>query len=352
MTRHLSAPDLQGSYVVAADWLEVLALARPERFSTDADITQPAGILEDRAAPLAAEDDEEEDPDILDPASERGLNAVFDEIAHRERALGANYPFEVVSTPRSIRLAPKPRPRSRLERAGRAIYISCLMMSAVKSGLLDAKGAKLRGDPHIGNLFQICATIAAAGYLAGDAYWFGHPRPDRTTLLTAVERVVEYLESGEARGAAPVGETRYAKDCGVDVVAWRSHHDGFPAKTVMYAQCAAGTNWEGKPVSGKVKRLNTYCSLSPTDHWLPALICPFPLYMEKENAHALWTSAAKAGFYRQIEAEMGVILDRLRVVRWAVEAMRQLQPGTRAAARKLPQLYQWCDEALVAARAA
>jgi hypothetical protein len=74
--------------------------------------------------------------------------------------------------------------------------------------------------------------------------------------------------------------------------------------------------------------------------------------MEKENAHALWSSADKAAFYRQIESEMGVILDRLRIVSWAVEALRRLQPGAKAAARKLPQLFAWCDEALLAARAA
>jgi hypothetical protein len=226
------------------------------------------------------------------------------------------------------------------------------MMSAVKSGLLDAKAAALRADPHIGNLFQICATVAAAGYVAGDAYWFGHPRPDKTTFLQAVEQLVEQIGSGEPRSHAPKGATRYAKDCGVDVIAWRSHHDGYPAKTVLYGQCAAGMNWDGKSVIGKVKRLNNYCTLSPTEHWLPALLCPFPLYMEKENAHGLWTSDDIAGFYRDNESEMGVILDRLRVVLWAVEALRSLLPGARAAARQLPKLYQWRDEALIAARAA
>lgn len=353
MTRHLSAPNIQGSYVVAADWLELLALSRPERFATDADLTQPAAILADRAAPLAPEDVEEgEDPDIVDPATERALNAVFEEIAHRQRTLGSYYPFSVEAAPRRLRLSPKPRSQAELVRSGRAIYVSCLMMSAVKSGLVDAKGAKLRSDPHIGNLFQICATVAAAGYVAGDAYWFGHPRPDKTPLLKAVEKLVAYLESGEARQAAPPGAARLAKDLGVDLIAWRAHNDGLPGKTVIYGQCAAGSNWDGKAVEGKVKVLNLYCSTTPTDHWLPALFCPFPLYMEKENAHELWTAEDRAGFYRLKEAEMGVIVDRLRVVGWAVEALRRLRPGARAAAQHLPKLYDWCDEALVAARAA
>jgi hypothetical protein len=103
-------------------------------------------------------------------------------------------------------------------------------MSAVRGGLIDARAAGIPVDPTIGNLFQICATIAAAGYMHGDAYWFGHPRPDETSLLQAVETLSTLLRRGSPAAVAPTGETRLAKDGGVDVVAWRDHHDNRPAK--------------------------------------------------------------------------------------------------------------------------
>jgi hypothetical protein len=229
---------------------------------------------------------------------------------------------------------------------GRAIYIACLFMSAIRSGLLDAKTAGIPTDPAIGNLFQICATLAAAGYVSGDAYWFGHPRPDETPLLDAVKELTRLVGVGTARLQRPQGETKFAKDGGIDVVAWRDHQDRRPSKLILYGQCASGANWEGKPVKGKVDRLDSYYTLPPSKHWTPALFTPFPLYMDKENAHDLCGEGERCGFYRQYEAEMGVIIDRSRIVVWAVEALRNVGPSAKEAADRLPELFEWSDAAL------
>lgn len=225
-------------------------------------------------------------------------------------------------------------------------------MSAVRSGLLNAKVGKIKVDPVIGNLFQICATIAAAGYVKGDAYWFGHPRPDETSMLEAVATLAGLLKQGKVALQAPLGETRFAKDGGIDVVAWRDHHDGRPAKLILYGQCASGMNWDGKPVGPKVDRMDGYYTDTPSKHWLPALLTPFPLYMDKENGHGLQTEEARKGFYRRNEAEMGVIIDRLRVVRWCIEGLRDPQPSMQVAVDNLGDLFEWGRAAREAARMA
>jgi hypothetical protein len=315
MSGPLVAPDIQRSFSLSADWLEILALARPQRFSTDGDIATPNDILEDRAA-IVAEGDTgfpPDDPDILDAATEQALDAIFEELASRQRALGAAYPFDLVVTGRRLTLSVSPSHQDSIVEQARAIYIACLYMTGVRGGLIDAKAAKIQADPDMGNAFQICATIAAAGYMSGDAYWFGHPRPDKTPFMEAIRNVAGWLQ-GTPAPTAPPGETLYAKDGGIDVIAWRDHHDGRPAKLIMYGQCASGSDWVGKPVSGKVNRMEAYYTYKPSKHWIPALFAPFPLYSEKENAHRLRSEEAMEGFYRTFEAEMGVIIDRCAAV--------------------------------------
>lgn len=351
MSAALVAPDIQRSFSLSADWLEILALARPQQFATDGDIATPNDILEDRAA-VAIEGEQgfpADDPDILDPATEQALDAVFEEIATRRRVLDEAYPFDVRIGKRSLRLSVSATSPNTLINQARAIYIACLYMTGLRGGLIDAKAAQLRADPDMGNAFQICATIAAAGYMSGDAYWFGHPRPDQTPFMDAIQKVAALL-NGTAAPAPPPGETLYAKDGGIDVIAWRDHHDGRPAKLIMYGQCASGMDWVGKPVSGYVNRMDSYYSLTPSKHWIPALLTPFPLYSEKENSHRLRTEEAMRGFYRQNEAMMGVIIDRLRLVRWCMEGLRDVQPSVKSAVDKLSDLFAWSQRASDAVR--
>lgn len=353
MSRALVAPDIQRSFSLSADWLEILALARPQQFATDGDISTANDILEDRAAVTADEDAGflNEDPDIVDPGTERAIDAVFEEVASRKKILGSAYPFDLdIAKRRLIISVAKPSDDLIVEQA-RAIYIACLYMTGVRGGLINAKAAGLQADPDMGNAFQICATIAAAGYMSGDAYWFGHPRPDQTPFMDAVRKLAGFLQA-TAAPAPPAGETLYAKDGGIDVVAWRDHHDGRPAKLIMYGQCASGMDWVGKPVTGKVNRMEGYYTLKPSKHWIPALLTPFPLYSEKENSHRLRTEEAIQGFYRQNESEMGVIIDRFRLVCWCVQALRDIQPSMKVAVDKLDDLYAWSQLASNAVRLA
>ena len=345
MTPHIRPPDLNNSYAISADWLEMLCLVRSPGTSSDSDILAAHDILDDDAALLDADSiAEDESNHITDSARDRALDALYDEIERRTRDLGDAYPFIPSISSRHLHLECADRTDDQPLEYGRHVYRACLLISALRSGLIDVERAGIQVDPVVGKLFQICATLAAAGYISGDAYWFGAPRPDRTSLLDAVKKLAALLNFGEPRGQRPEGETQFAKDAGVDVVAWRAHSDGRPGKLIVYCQCASGLNWEGKPVAGKVQRLQGYYWSSPSTHWLPALMVPFPLYMGKENSHALSSETELRGFYRQIEAEMGLVFDRNRIVTSVISSLRDLPPSAKEAADHLGQVVDWCQQ--------
>lgn len=343
MTGVLLVPDLQRSYAVSADWLELITALRGSASVND--LLGPQDILGDPQAPAPADtaDGSVEDPDIIDPGVEQALDAVVDELAFRAKTLGPAYPFALEIAPRYIKISLAEACDDAIVETARLIYRACLLMSVIRARIVDARAAGIPIDPVIGDLFQIPATIAAAGYVGGDAYWFGHPRPDTTPLLQAIEVVAECLHA-TAAGHAPPGAARFAKDAGIDVVAWRDHHDNRPAKLILYGQCASGKNWKDKSVSPYVEGIGNYFHLKPSTHWLPALFAPFPIYMDSENAHGLKDEEARVGFYRQTETVMGIVIDRLRIVHCCIAAIRQPQPVMNAALERLGELFKWSGE--------
>ena len=74
--------------------------------------------------------------------------------------------------------------------------------------------------------------------------------------------------------------------------------------------------------------------------------------MDKENSHLLRNEEARHGFYRRNEAEMGVIIDRLRIVLWSIEGLRNPQPSMKVAVDRLGDLFDWAHKAHEAARLA
>lgn len=350
MTVNLNAPDTNRSYAIAADWLELLALSRLSGVSSSVDLNEAADILSDPAT----EDDlafRSDDLDILNIETEAALDAVFDEVGFRVDCLGAKYPFRVSFEDRRLRMERNTPSADFALNSAHDIYITCLLMSCVRFGLLDAEKAGV-SVAAIGTHFQVLATAAAAGYIGGDAYLFGHPRPDATPMLDAVQKLSELLKAGTPVNSRPVGMSKSAKDGGIDVVAWRDHADQRPSKAVLFGQCASGRNWPGKSVAGYTKEFRHYFSRFVSEHWLPALFVPFPIYAEKERTHELRTETDRAAFYLTQESSMGVIIDRLRLVHWACEVWGNPPSAANEALADINEVWDWRDQALAAARAA
>ena len=349
MTVNLNAPDSNRSYAIAADWLELLALSRVSGVSTSIDINESGDILSDPAM----EDAESagDDLDILNVATEAATDAVFDEIGFRVECLGEKYPFRVSFEDRRFRMQLVAPGSDDALNSAHDIYITCLLMSCVRFGLLDAGKSGVSVE-EIGTHFQVLATVAAAGYMGGDAYLFGHPRPDSTPLLNAVQRLSELIRAGTPVSSRPSGMSMSAKDGGIDVVAWRDHADQRPSKAVMFGQCASGRNWPGKSVTEYVKEFRHYFSRWISEHWLPAIFVPFPIYAEKERSHALQTETDRAAYYLARESSVGVIIDRLRLVHWACEVWGNPPDAANEALADISKVWDWRDQALAAARAA
>ena len=351
MTRNLSAPDTNRSYAIAADWLELLALSRPSGVSSSQDLNEAADILFDPASEdLAAS--AYDDLDILNVETEAAIDAVFNEIGFRVDCLGENYPFDVTFSDRRLRMERVKAAKDQSIVMSHNIYTTCLLMSCVRFGLLDARGAGVPEDPHIGNHFQLLATAAAAGYIGGDAYLFGHPRSDDTSMLEAVRKLSELVRAGVPVQSRPSGVSKSAKDGGIDIVAWRDHVDSRPSKSIMFGQCASGKNWPGKSVEGYVKELRHYFGRFISEHWLPAIFVPFQIYAEKENAHVLLSESDREAYYLTKESSMGVIIDRVRLVHWASAGWNQLPASASEALAGVADVWAWRDQALAAASAA
>lgn len=350
MTAYLSAPDTNRSYAIAADWLELLALSRASGVSSSQDLSEAADILFDSAA----EDESaivEDDLDIVNLESEASMDAAFEEIGFRHKCLGDKYPFEVTFTERRLRMQRKSLSSDTVLAAAHDIYITCLLMSCVRFDLLDAKAAGV-SELEIGNHFQVLATAAAAGYIGGDAYLFGHPRPDQTSMLEAVGKLSKLINAGVPVKVRPAGTSVAAKDGGIDVVAWRDHNDFRPSKAILFGQCASGKNWTGKSVDGYVKELRHYFDRFISENWLPALFVPFQIYTEHEHANTLRNDTDRAAYYLSKESSMGIIIDRLRLVHWASDIWEQLPIASSEALKDVSAVWYWRDQALKAAKVA
>ena len=350
MSAYLSAPDNNRSYAIAADWLELLALSRTSGVSSSQDLNVAADILFDPAA----EDESvivEDDLDIVNLESEASMDAVFEEIGFRHKCLGEKYPFDVSFSERRLRMQRKSVNSDAMLAAAHDIYVTCLLMSCIRFGLLDAQAAGV-SEHEIGTHFQVLATAAAAGYIGGDAYLFGHPRPDQTSMLEAVSKLSRLINAGVPVKVRPTGTSLAAKDGGIDVVAWRDHNDFRPSKVVLFGQCASGKNWTGKPVDGYVKELRHYFDRFISENWLPALFVPFQIYTEHEYANLLRNDTDRAAYYLSKESSMGVIIDRLRLVHWASVIWEQLPAASSEALADVGAVWGWRDQALIAAKAA
>jgi hypothetical protein len=350
VTVYLSPPDNNRSYAVAADWLELLALSKASGIASSEDLSEAADILFDPAAEddLASND---YNPDIVNHETETAMDAIFDEVGFRADCLGEKYPFRASFSERRLRLERKALDTDQTLVAAHNIYVTCLLMSCVRFNLLDIKSAGV-SENDIGDHFQILATAAAAGYVGGDAYLFGHPRPDQTSMLDAVGKLTNLINAGVPSQTRPAGTSVAAKDGGIDVVAWRDHIDRRPSKAVLFGQCASGKNWPGKSVLGYANDFRQYFERFLSHHWLPALFVPFQIYAEKERAHALKTELDRSAFYLAQEGSMGVIIDRLRLVHWASAIWDQLPAAANEALSDVTAIWNWRDQALGAARAA
>lgn len=323
----ISPPSPTDTRSVLADWLELQTLLDARGISTQASLLSVMDILEDDAADpdlVDAETGEVLDEAILEGERQQFVDVTFEELHYRQQTLGESYPFVV----NMMRYRLERRADESTKHPGQVVYLFCLLSSAIRERKFQPQGALSQAERDIADAFQICACLAAGGYLNGDVSSFGFPRATGTNFLTALRQTFARFGFGAVRANddIPDGLPTSLKDGGIDVIAWRDHPDGMPGKLYLIGQCASGRNWKDKSVLEYIRQLHgSWFTHRPAEHSTPAMFIPFPFHHDIDERAGPYLEAVKNSFSHE-ESRFGIIFDRLRITHFANACMAFTAP--------------------------
>ncbi len=309
-----------------ADWLELQTLVDARGVSTRSTLLNVLDILEDDAAEpnsVDAETGEILDGAILEEGRQQFIDIAFEELDYRQQILGESYPFEVDAD--RHRLALK---EDQANQPGQVVYLFCLLACAIRERKLQPTNVLTQAEQQIADAFQVCACLAAGGYLNGEVSSFGFPRATGTGFLTALRQTFARFGIGTVRATddIPDGLPTSLKDGGIDVIAWRNHPDGMPGKMYLIGQCASGTKWREKTVTEYIDQLHgAWFTQQPAKHSTPAMFIPFPFHHDIEEPQGSFSDTVKNRFWYE-EPRFGMIFDRLRITHFANACMAFTAP--------------------------
>ena len=238
------------------------------------------------------------------------LDSISDELGDRVEALGEAYPFEISPAGQSICLKSDPG-------FGGYVYLFCLFLSHSQPGeILD--GRWLPKITHkTRDLFQACATLAAAYEITGCAISFGWPRPNENPpFLEKLQQVYELFGEGEVVTSARPGASPCAKDEEIDVIAWRPTADKAPGTQYLLGQVASGENWQAKSIKGPPieKFHSVWFTQAPPSMPQPYIFIPHAITPNATGTRAEVMTIRTITF--------GTVLDRLRLPKSAGIGLR------------------------------
>ncbi len=321
MTAVLTPPSPGDTRSSVADWMELQALGSSRGRATQASILGVLDIAEDDAAEPHAVDGETGDPldeAILEDARAQVVAATFEELAYRQRVLGGAYPFTVDER----RLVLDRTGRGPITEPGQVVYLCCMLASVIREKKLQPVSSMSEAEKGIADVFQICACLAAGGYVSGDVTSFGYPRATGTAFLPALRDAFNRFGIGQVRTEIPDGLPESLKDGGIDVIAWRDHPDGMPGKLYLVGQWASGPGWESKSVVEYISQLHgSWFTEAPATYSLPAMFIPFVFHRDmSEERQGPFMAAVKRSWWHY-EKRFGIIFDRLRIAHFADSCM-------------------------------
>jgi hypothetical protein len=296
----IEAPGLDAGPIEVAEWLELIALTRPNSSSSEADI---------RSIILGAPDDiaVAQDAAELDEEAEESIQEVFDELDQRSRWSGRGYPFALEQPGNTLRVRHPNLPDRHLA------YVFSLLISHCKT-LDPGTRNKVPGLGQLEDLFQICGAVAAAGLIHGSSTSFGFPRLDGQPFYDKLRDINEAVGEGLAHRVWTQGASPNPADSGVDVVAWRPWPDTQPGQFYLLGQCASGKNWDGKtPIKDYEHFHNTYWLKHPYSPLISATFIPFDFRADVAQANYESLEAAYKWARWDKTFRFGIIVDRYRL---------------------------------------
>jgi len=331
-------PPTSAGAIELAEWLELLALTRPNGSSSEADLEGLLGGAEDD---LAAYDGDQEQKD---EEMEILVQEVFDELDTRASWGRRGYPFEVLRRNSVLRL------RNGTPRFVCLAYLLSLLISFLKRFKEEDVRDVFPAYDQFEDLFQICGTIAAAGFIEGSSVSFGFPRLDSKPFYEKLQSIGELMGEGRPKVGWDVGASIRPKDAGVDVIAWRECPDRLPGQMYLLGQCATGKTWQSEktpPVD--YDDFHEYYWVNwPHSPLLSATIVPFDL--RESITQGGYKSIEEAYSWERwsLTKRFGVVLDRFRVAHYySCGLARSLHANARIEGRKqLRDVRDWVVNAI------
>ena len=320
----IDPPNPNDTRSVIADWIELHAIVDPNGVSVNSQLINVLDFLEDGAAEPRTVDPETQEPldeAILEEPRHQLIESVIEELDYRSSTLNECYPFEVNARRKRLQRTNE----NPITHPGKVVYLFCLFASAIREHKLQPLDKVTEIEKHIANVFQVCACLAAGGYLGGEVSSFGFPRASGDGFLPALRKTFQRFGIGQVRDTddIPAGLPTALKDGGIDVIAWRDHPDSMPGKIYLLGQCASGQNWRQKSVVEYIEPLHgAWFTSRPATHSSPAMFIPFPLHHEiAEQSTDSFLSVVKTKFWSE-EMRFGIIFDRFRVAHFASTCMQ------------------------------
>jgi hypothetical protein len=325
-----------------AEWLELMSIQRWPNPSGEAELR---ALLEGTGDDLKLFSSQSE----MDEAVESKVQEVFEELDRRAVWADGGYPFvlnrgKVTLETGGADLGSTREPSVAYLFALAATYYRHVYYKGLKTPKDEHDSFPGRGD--LEDLFQVCGTIAAAGFVNGHSISFGWPRADGSAFYEKLASVGKDLGDGVPKSAWAPGASPKPNDGAVDIVAWRHCPDRLPGQLYMLGQCASGDNWEtGKlPLMDHSNFHEYYWSQQPHSPLVTGTFVPFDyrvFVMESIPAETR-EEAWRAERWRLTKTH-GVIFDRFRLAHFFANGLRTAAAGTYSveSVDALPRLKAW-----------
>lgn len=334
----LAIPDETVHRTKITDWLELKAIASPDGRVGFGTLVSATAMGENEQQPDIGDEDAEEEGLVL---------CIQTEITRRLDNIGDDYPFRIDEKGRALNfITPVSEPGS--------VYLFCLFLSHAFDNTIVSEDMAPVINNKVRDLFQVCATIAAGGYIQGPSMSFGFPRPDGADFLKALRKVYKLFGDGrpcrQPRKSAPPN----VKDNGIDIIAWRRSIDNLPNMPYLVGQVASGKDWVGKSVKADREHFHKYWFVEhPSSQAEDAMFMPFGLEPENTDLEEDYEALLK-DYMQNLGYRYGNVFYRDRIAKHLALGLQLIQNGEKHIQRRdqLREVTKWVEEYTERLRAA
>jgi hypothetical protein len=323
-------PDRTAHVTKFADWLEFGAIQSPNGRIGFSTLVSASDLSTEEQSEDISDEEIWEDELVL---------GVQNEINSRAKIIGQDYPFAIDPHGTFLTLTDQVTPIG-------SVYLFCLFLSHVTDRTIVPASAAPPVNNNVRDLFQACATIAAAGYVDGYAVSFGWPRPDDSAFLAALHKTYAIFGDGKPHKKPRPAAPPQSKDEGIDVIAWRPSPDGLAGTMYLLGQTASGDNWKDKSVKDDAELFHEYWfERRPGSRHQDAMFMPFCLEPKSSRDDAT-AQETLVDHMQRLTGKFGLLFYRYRMASFAALGLAVHLAGKMIVERvdDLPRVETWVQD--------